>query len=227
MSEARERREDARPDKPPSKSRGPAFVPMIVPWSVDLGPGFASLLEDDDGLRGRIVGLRQQVFHELGLPVPAPRIAIEPGLPAFAAVVSVREIPVATVMDGADAATQADVVVERARQSLLTHGHELLGIGETQLLLDALEEVNPAIVRQLVPKPIPVTLLAGDPAPIAARDHLDPRSPHHPRRRRADRDHRQGSRDPHRVRALGHEARRSPIDSPAARGTSPATRSTS
>jgi type III secretion protein V len=160
LGERRERREDARPDKPQSKSRGPAFVPMIVPWSVDLGPGFASLLEDDEGLRGRITGLRQQVFHELGLPVPAPRIAIEPGLPSLAAVVSVREIPVATVMDGEDAATQADLVVERARHALLGHGHELLGIGETQLLLDALEEVNPAIVRQLVPKPIPVTLLA-------------------------------------------------------------------
>jgi type III secretion protein V len=160
LGEKRERREDARPDKPQSKTRGPAFVPMIVPWSVDLGPGYASLLEDDEGLRARISGLRQDVFHELGLPVPAPRIAIEQALPPFAAVVSVREIPVATVMDGPDAATQADLVVERARQSLLTHGHELLGIGETQLLLDALEEVNPAIVRQLVPKPIPVTLLA-------------------------------------------------------------------
>jgi type III secretion protein V len=33
-------------------------------------------------------------------------------------------------------------------------------MGETQLLLDGLEEVNPAIVRQLVPKPLPLTLLA-------------------------------------------------------------------
>ncbi|MGZ5968302.1 MAG: flagellar biosynthesis protein FlhA [Polyangiales bacterium] len=159
-NETRERREDARPDKPQSKSGGPAFVPMIVPWSVDLGPGFAALLEEDEGLRARISGLRQEVFHLLGLPVPAPRIAIASDLPEFAAVISVREVPVELVKPNADLAAQADTVVDAAKLALTKRAHELLGIGETQLLLDALEEVNPALVRQLVPKPVSVTVLS-------------------------------------------------------------------
>jgi type III secretion protein V len=147
------------------------FVPMVIPWSVELGPGWAAQLEDDDGagepgLRARLLGLRERVFQELGMPLPAPRVAIVPELPEHAAVVSVREVPVLAIpascaapgasdQDGA----RAEAVVEGAHGILVQRGHELLGIGETQLLLDRLEEVNPALVRQLVPKPIALTLL--------------------------------------------------------------------
>ncbi len=137
----------------------PTFVPMVVPWSIDLAPSFANVLDDvggDEahGLRARLGELRTVLFQDLGLPLPSPRVAIHPDLPETGAVISVREVPVA-VLQGT-----ADEVVAAARAVLAKRAHELLGIGETQLLLDALEEVNPALVRQLVPKPIPVTLLA-------------------------------------------------------------------
>jgi len=168
-ADARARREETSPTTSggaPSagKAGKKSFVPVVVPWSVDLGPGFAALLDDEgaegQGLRARIVGLRDRVFHELGLPLPSPRVAIAQDVPEYAAVISIREVPVEVVPPGVDGAAQADAVIAAAHRALTRRAHELLGIGETQLLLDALEEVNPAIVRQLVPKPLSVTLLA-------------------------------------------------------------------
>ena len=162
-AEARARRESVHARPSPMRSEravgAPTFVPMVVPWSIDLAPSFANVLDDvggDEahGLRARLGELRTVLFQDLGLPLPSPRVAIHPDLPETGAVISVREVPVA-VLQGT-----ADEVVAAARAVLAKRAHELLGIGETQLLLDALEEVNPALVRQLVPKPIPVTLLA-------------------------------------------------------------------
>jgi type III secretion protein V len=155
--EARERREEtssATAAPKPGKRTQP-FVPVVVPWSVDVGPGLAASLDEDEGLRTKIVALRERVFQELGLPLPLPRVAVVAELPELAAVVSIREVPVELVT-GDD----ADAIVAAAHRALTARAHELLGIGETQLLLDALEEVNPALVRQVVPKPLSVTLLA-------------------------------------------------------------------
>jgi type III secretion protein V len=149
--EARERREETSTStapKPGSKS----FVPIVVPWSVDVGPGLAARLDEENGLRAQIVALRDRIFHELGLPLPSPRIGVAEDLPENAAVISIREVPVELVDD-------PEKIIAITHRALTRRAHELLGIGETQLLLDALEEVNPALVRQTVPKPLPVTLL--------------------------------------------------------------------
>jgi len=161
--EAREKRDEtSSATSPKPGKRAQPFVPIVVPWSVDVGPGLAAVLDEEDGLRARIVGLRERVFHEIGLPLPSPRVSIVDDLPELAAVISIREVPVHVIAprDDGDTAAQADAIVAAARAALIARAHELLGIGETQLLLDALEEVNPALVRQVVPKPLTVTLLA-------------------------------------------------------------------
>ena len=150
--EARERRDESSAASTPKPGKR-SFVPIVVPWSVDVGPGLASALDDENGLRAQIVGLRDRIFHDLGLPLPTPRVAVVDELPADTAVISIREVPV-------DVVTGGDQIVEATYRALTRRAHELLGIGETQLLLDALEEVNPALVRQVVPKPLSVTLLA-------------------------------------------------------------------
>ena len=159
--------------RPGAPRRAVSFVPVVVPWSVDVSAELAPYLEDDGdqpGLRARLHGLRERVFHDLGLPLPVPRVGVVEALPPGTAVISVREIPLDAV--SADASPEppgrerdrrdafAEQVVECTRLALVRRAHELLGIGETQLLLDALEEVNAAIVRQLVPKPVAPTLLA-------------------------------------------------------------------
>jgi type III secretion protein V len=152
--QARERRDETGASAAPKRTS--TFVPIVVPWSVDVGPGIAL----DDELRAQIVGLRERIFQELGLPLPSPRVAVADELPPHAAVISIREVPVELVPPNEDSAAQSTAIVEATHRALTRRAHELLGIGETQLLLDALEEVNPALIRQLVPKPLSVTLLA-------------------------------------------------------------------
>ncbi|MCE7889977.1 MAG: hypothetical protein DYH12_09825 [Sorangiineae bacterium PRO1] len=51
-------------------------------------------------------------------------------------------------------------LVEESLSVLRRRAADFLGISETQVLLDQLEQVSPATVRQVVPKPVPVVLLA-------------------------------------------------------------------
>ncbi len=177
-ADLRARREETSPTKGHAAPSGGhkrtlSFVPVVVPWSIDVGPELAQLLDDDgsgEGLRARLTGLRERIFGELGLPLPAPRIVENDELPGFSAVIAVREIPVDVVAEpaaGRDPARDpvaraaiVEAVVATAHRVLTARAHELLGIGETQLLLDGLEEVNPALVRQVVPKPLSLTVLA-------------------------------------------------------------------
>ena len=57
-------------------------------------------------------------------------------------------------------ASLAEFVVAQALSVLQMRAVDFLGIAETQALLDELEQIAPATVRQVVPKPIAVTLLA-------------------------------------------------------------------
>jgi type III secretion protein V len=157
-------------------SSGPSFVPVVAPWSVEIPRALAPHLDGDDdeqlGLRKRLARLRQEIFDATGLPLAAPRITVLDELPAQLAVVSLREIPVEGVplparsggaleAFSAGAATEAiEAIARAARVVIERRGHELLGIGETQLLLDALEQANPALVRQVIPKPVTVPMLA-------------------------------------------------------------------
>ncbi len=166
--ERRERREESSAAGPTQRgAAGPHFVPLVAPWSVEVPRSFEPHVDGDDderaGLRGRLTRLRQEVFDATGLPLVAPRITVMDELPEGLAVVSLREIPLAPVQLG-DVAREPEraieAVAESARALLERRGHELLGIGETQLLLDGLEQANPALVRQVVPKPISVPTLA-------------------------------------------------------------------
>lgn len=53
-----------------------------------------------------------------------------------------------------------EVVVALLEETLRQHAAMFVGIQETQSMLDALEQTHPALVRNVVPKPMPVTLLA-------------------------------------------------------------------
>ena len=145
---------------------GPSFVPMVVPWSIDLSASLEGFLDDasDDspGLRGRLTGLREQVFAELGVPLPAPRVRISPNLPDRTFALSLFEVP-ARVVEVPKDVKDEDVVpfiLERSAELLRSRAADFLGLSETQRLLDELEQFAPAVVRNVVPKPVTLTLLA-------------------------------------------------------------------
>jgi type III secretion protein V len=163
-----DQRAETEPTPQPTR-RGPQFIPMVVPWSVEVSEDLSPLLDDQPtnegerlGVRGRAIALREILFAELGVPVPAPRVRAVAGLPSHTALVSLHEVPAKLVPVDAALSEDAaiDFVTERAAELLRSRAADFLGMSETQRLLDELEQFAPAVVRNVVPKPVSLTLLA-------------------------------------------------------------------
>ena len=143
------------------RPEGPA--PLMTAIAVELGSTLGARLSaggDGQALGDRLgATLRERLFAELGLPVPAVRVQVNAaGLPADGYVLRLNEVPLGrgeTAPETAEEAIAADLLALLRR-----HGHELIGIQETQLLLDRLERTHPALVREVVPKLISPPLLA-------------------------------------------------------------------
>jgi type III secretion protein V len=142
----------------------PRFVPLVVPWSVDVSQDLAALLDDDvrgnevrrPGLRAALAAAREIVFRDRGVPLPAGRMQVIESLPERHAVLSLHEVPAlliplpSSIADG-DAAQH---LLLELLPALDRRAQDFLGLSETQTLLDELEQISPASVRQVVPKPI-------------------------------------------------------------------------
>lgn len=150
--------------------RESAFVPMVVPWSIEVAPDLAALLDDekpgsnDDerlGIRSGALSLRDRIFGELGAPLPPPRVRAAEGLPPRSAVVSLFEVPARVIPVPEDATDKqaVEAIIESAAELLRARAADFLGLAETQRLLDELEQFAPATVRNVVPKPVSLTLL--------------------------------------------------------------------
>jgi len=156
-----------------ARAGGPGvdFVPMVMPWTVELGASLEPLLEDSpdsaatptsfEGLHDAMQSLRERLFVELGVPLPSPRIRPSPGLPPRTAVVSLFEIParVVAVPPGVEGEAAVTLIHDATLQVLRARAADFLGLAETQRLLDELEQLAPATVRNVVPKPVTLTLL--------------------------------------------------------------------
>jgi len=154
--------------------RGPQFVPVVEPWGLELAANLAPLLDDvrladgsvREGLRTQAQALREALFDELGVPLPAARVQIDESLAPGQAVIVLFEVPARLVTvtapvartarepDGAALIADAALALRRARAA------DFLGLAETQHLLDELEQVAPAVVRNVVPKPVSLTTLS-------------------------------------------------------------------
>ncbi len=167
---AREGQRQETEPAPSQQKKGPQFVPLVVPWSVEVSGELEPLLDrlghdgETDGIRARVLALRERLFAELGVPLPAPRIRAAPLgiLPPRHVIVSLHEVParvVALPKDLSDADVPA-FVADHAAALLRARAADFLGLAETQRLLDELEQFAPATVRNVVPKPVTLTLLA-------------------------------------------------------------------
>ena len=154
----------------PSPRRGLVFVPAVVPWSLDVAADLADLVDDDvrgdtvvrEGLARATTRVRERVFASLGVPLPPARVRVAADLPPRHVVLSLFEVParVAALDASVSDADVAAHVVGLAEPIVAARAADYLGITETQTLLDQLESIAPAIVRQVVPKPVPVPVLA-------------------------------------------------------------------
>ena len=141
------------------------FLPVVVPWSIEVSEDLATTLDDSPdgasaGLRGEALSLRERLFAELGVPLPSPRVRVIEGLPARHAVISLFEVPARVMPLGEmEVPDVVRVVTEVAADLLRARAGDFLGLAETQRLLDELEQFAPATVRNVVPKPVSLTLL--------------------------------------------------------------------
>lgn len=141
----------ATPSAPASETAEP-LDPVLTPIAVEVSPELGRWLADF--ATGVVPRLRERLFAELGLPLPAVRLrAAATGLAGGQFVVRLNEVPLARgEIERADweraGARLADEVLALMRR----HGHELFGLEEAQALLDALERTHPALVREVVPK---------------------------------------------------------------------------
>jgi len=159
---------EPRPVVPPAGGgarRETPFVPMVVPWSIEVADDLAFLLDDEpgvsDGIRSIALSLRERLFAELGVPLPPPRVRALSSLPTRHVVISIFEVParIIPVADGTPKAESITTVSTAATTLLRTRSADFLGLAETQRLLDELEQFAPATVRNVVPKPVSLTLL--------------------------------------------------------------------
>ncbi|HTQ05616.1 MAG TPA: flagellar biosynthesis protein FlhA [Polyangiaceae bacterium] len=156
--------------RPPGDAAGTRFVPVIVPWSLDASPDLAPLFDDAlrggalerPGLRSAAAALRELLFRELGVPLPPARVALLRELPARHVVLSLGELPARVLELPAELADAgvAELVVASMLPVLRQRAADFVGLAETQSLLDALDQIAPATVRQVVPKPVSLTQLS-------------------------------------------------------------------
>jgi type III secretion protein V len=143
------------------RSDEPTFVPLVVPWSIEVSEDLASLVDADPlGLRAACGVVREQLFFELGVPLPVPRMKVRADLDERQVVVLFFEVPAAALgLPELDEAERLPWLQDRIVELLRSRAADFLGLAEVQRLLDELEQFAPATVRNVVPKPVSLVLL--------------------------------------------------------------------
>ena len=146
------------------------FVPVVTPWALHVGPAFATLAGRVSGrssrqspdLDGMITAARECLFRDLGVILPGAPVLMNPALDARTMVLNLHEIPTLKFELPLHLSVQEvpDHVLSNILPVLRRRAGEYLGIAQTQSLLDKLEQIAPAAVRQVVPKPVGVAVLS-------------------------------------------------------------------
>jgi type III secretion protein V len=139
-------------------------LPPLAPLSIDLGPELAGEIDASrhSPLAAAIDRMRETLFAELGLPLPAVRIRARAELTPRGYTLALFELPLGHGQLAAASATPepADAIAQQLSTLVRRHASELLGLQETQGLLDALERSAPALVHSAVQKPVSLKLIA-------------------------------------------------------------------
>jgi type III secretion protein V len=153
--------EAAPTDHTRARANEPTFIPLVVPWSIEVAEDLVALLEQDpEGLREMATRVREQLFADLGVPLPAPRLRATASVPEGRVVLTLHEVPsdVFHLPTGSDE-HRIFWLRERVTARLRARAADFLGLAEVQRMLDELEQFAPATVRNVIPKPVTVVLL--------------------------------------------------------------------
>jgi type III secretion protein V len=149
--------------------RAQRFIPVMVPWSLQVSRDLVSLIEDEQkgdrvvrpGIKAATGAVRELLFRDLGVPLPACIVQVNDDLPPRHVLLSLFEVPATGLALPAELsdADLAQYLVDRLLPIFRRRAADYLGIAETQVLLDRLEQIAPATVRQTTPKPVGLPLL--------------------------------------------------------------------
>jgi type III secretion protein V len=135
-----------------------ALSPLLTPIAVEVSAELGAYLEP---FAAEVVPrLRERLFAELGLPLPAVRLrAGSAVLEGGRFIIRLNEVPlVRGELARAEWANAGARLGDAVLALLRRYGHELFGLEEAQALLDALERTHPALVREVVPKLVSLVL---------------------------------------------------------------------
>ena len=141
------------------------MVPIMVPIFVELGDELATELHADGpqglAVERQVPAIRDRVFLELGVSVPGVRVRRSGSLGPRDFMVAVQEVPVSSGSIPPNAiATAAKLIGKHIHSAVIKRAPDFVGLQEVQSMLDQLERAYPALVRNVVPKPVSLPLLA-------------------------------------------------------------------
>ncbi len=140
----------------------PVLTPVAVEVAAELGARLGPTASGPGVFAAEVVPrLRERLFAELGLPLPA--VCLRPGVAGLsptAFVLRINEVPLrrGEILQG-DWDAAGPRLGDEALALLRHYGHELFGLDEAQALLDALERTHPTLVREVVPKLVSLVLV--------------------------------------------------------------------
>ncbi len=147
-----------------AKGRDDAFVPVVAPWSIEVSSAIAKSLGDldpDHALFEKLDRMREDIFSDLGAPLPRADVRVRASLADSEIVLSLQEVPARIFeLSAADLSDVTTAIARNVEPLLRARAADFIGLGETQKLLDELEAIAPATVRNVVPKPISLVTLA-------------------------------------------------------------------
>jgi type III secretory pathway component EscV len=126
----------------------------LATWSLSTRTGLPGATQSH--IKASLEEARSNFFADSGIPVPACRITIDTQTPEGHGVLSIRGIPARTLALPPGNDGNLSELVERC---LTEHANELLGIAETQTLLDNLDPAGATAAAQVVPRLLNVTAL--------------------------------------------------------------------
>ena len=136
----------------------------VAAVGVDLGTELHAAIVSSRGpgaLDHALGDLRARIAADLGVPVPDVRVSTNAALGPRAFALRLAEIPLARGdAPTALAAPEAAALVARELETLVRrHAPDLVGLDQAQRMLDRLETTDPALVRAVVPDPVPLRVL--------------------------------------------------------------------
>jgi type III secretion protein V len=131
--------------------------------ALELGSDLATLAEGEGPLLAERLPAERERFYEQG-GVVLPSVAVRRGGPdlgprSFRLLLAGVPVERGEAPEGTDEGGAAERIAASVAAALERTAHELVGIQETQELLDGLERTHPALVREVVPKLVSPQLL--------------------------------------------------------------------